>query len=110
MKSVIQEDDKCYICRMAYGTEWHHIFGGPNRKHSEEDGLKVRLCRICHDAVHFDKDRSAPLNKALHKIGQEAYEENHTREEFMKRYGRNHLEGNIHFEDRKPADNREAQR
>lgn len=91
MKSIMQQDDKCYICRLAYGTEWHHIFGGPNRKHSEEDGLKVRLCRNCHDQAHFDRNMSALIQKALHIKGQEAYEREHTREEFMERYGRNHI-------------------
>lgn len=91
MKSIVQTDDKCYLCHTAFGSDTHHIFGGANRRKSDEDGLTVRLCRNCHDDVHFDKDTSAELMYRLHKDGQEAYERTHTRDEFMARYGRNYL-------------------
>lgn len=92
MKSILQVDDKCFLCGKAFGTETHHIFGGPNRRLSDADGLTVRLCRYCHDMVHFDAELSYPLNKALHEAGQRAYEHaGHTREEFLERYGRNYL-------------------
>lgn len=90
MRSVLQTDDRCYVCRMAVGTEEHHIFGASNRKHSEEDGLKVRLCRFCHEHVHFGKEGHKTL-RALQQAAQMKYEEKHSREEFMKRYGRNYL-------------------
>lgn len=102
MKSIIQIDDKCFYCHRAVGTEWHHIFGGnPGRRFSEADGEKVLLCRKCHDDLHFDKDRSAPMQKALHTLGQvkwEAYygqkleqEGKDPRKAFMERYGKNYL-------------------
>lgn len=92
MKSILQTDDKCFICGRAFGTETHHCFGGANRRFSEEDGLTVRLCRQCHDELHFDPDLSYPLQKAMHEKGQEAYEKaGHTREEFLERYGKNYL-------------------
>lgn len=90
----------CFLCsRYAY-TERHHIFGGANRKHSEEDGLVVDLCHSCHNAppngVHFNKANMTMLRV----MGQQRYEmarmeEGMTAEEaheaFMKRYGRNYL-------------------
>ena len=91
MKSIIQTDDKCYICRKAFGTDTHHIFGAADRWKSEADGLTVRLCRRCHDDVHFSKDKSKDLMDRLHREGQKAYEQTHTREEWMIRYGRNYL-------------------
>ena len=92
MKSIMQQDDKCFVCGKAFGSDTHHIFGGPNRRLSEEDGLTVRLCRQCHDDVHFDAELSYPMQLALKQKGQEAYENaGHTREEFVKRYGRNYL-------------------
>lgn len=92
MKSILQENERCYICHEAVGTEWHHIFPGrPNRRHSEEDGLKVLLCWNCHWKVHCDSQDSGRLMLKLKKEGQEAYEKTHTREEFMKRYGRSWL-------------------
>lgn len=53
----------CYLC-VTLHDNWnehrildeHHIFGGPNRKNSEEYGLKVYLCHDHHiygpEAVH----------------------------------------------------------
>lgn len=91
MKSIMQgESDRCYMCGRP-GTEWHHVFGAANRRFFEEDGLKVRLCRYCNDMTHFDPDESYRRQEFLHEEGQRAYEQSHTREEFMQRYGRNYL-------------------
>ena len=78
-----------------------HVFGGANRKLSEQDGLVVDLCHACHneppDGVHFNKEKM----DWLHKWGQDTWElrkmiEDHvTRDEarkaFMQRYGKNYL-------------------
>lgn len=81
----------CFEClRKMPHLDVHHIFGGPNRSRSDEDGLTVYLCRECHNALHHSKDSGA-MQYRYHRIGQEAYERTHTREEFMERYGRNYL-------------------
>ncbi len=70
--------------------EKHHIFGGANRKLSEQDGLYVMLCRSCHTGnrgVHFNKE----LMQSLHEKGEEAYLKDHTLEDFRTRYGKNYL-------------------
>ena len=90
----------CYRCAKYGQTERHHIFGGANRRLSEEDGLWVYLCRECHNippnGVHFNKDNMT----WLHRVGQTAYEvemikqdvsPEEAREMFMRRYGRNYL-------------------
>ena len=92
MKSVIQQDyDRCYECGSVYGLEEHHCFGASNRKWSEKYGLKVRLCHYCHNeppmGVHHNK---AQMDK-YHRIAQEAFERTHSREEFMRIFGRNYL-------------------
>ena len=90
MQSIIHEGNECFICHRRDCLEWHHIFGAYNRNHSEEDGLKVRLCHYCHNekgGVHYDKN----LMQAMHELGQKKYEETHTRKEFMERYGKNYL-------------------
>lgn len=85
MKSIMQVDDKCYACGCAYGSDWHHIYpGNPNRKHSEEWGLKVRLCRPCHEEIHC---KNSKRMKELQKAGQAKFEETHTREEFRAIFG-----------------------
>ena len=92
MKSILQQDERCYLCKMAIGTQTHHCLpGNPNRKHSEQDGLTVRLCAQCHWKVHFDSQDDGRSMLKLKKDAQEAYEKTHTREEFMKRYGRSWL-------------------
>lgn len=96
-----KERKPCFNCGRYCYTERHHVFGGANRKLSEQDGLVVDLCHACHneppDGVHFNKEKM----EWLHKWGQDTWElrkmiEDHvTRDEarkaFMKRYGRNYL-------------------
>ena len=54
-KSILQtefEQDYCYRCGRYAPTDWHHIFNSYNKKHSEEYGAMVRVCRNCHEAIH----------------------------------------------------------
>ena len=98
--SILQEKGSpCYLCmKMRPHYEWqkvvheHHIFGGSNRDKSEAEGLKVYLCLDHHingkEAVH----NNAGLMRELRQDGQRAFEKTHTREEFMKLFGKNYLE------------------
>lgn len=81
---MIGKDDRCFICGAMVELDTHHIFGGPNRKHADEDGLTVRLCRKCHNGVHKDIE----MKRILQRMGQNLYLVEHSREEFKKRYGR----------------------
>lgn len=102
MGSILDSDEegKCYMCGRYGATEKHHIFGGANRKLSEEDGLYIHLCHNCHneppDGVHFNRER----RRWLQRVGQQAYEISRWRkgcsleaahEGFVRRYGRNYL-------------------
>lgn len=107
MKSIIQDkkDRQCYICKNFLGDhsekrdlEEHHIFEGvANRKLSEKYGLKVYLCRHHHtgdingsrDAVHSKGDNDFDLK--LKQIAQVAFEQDHSRKDFMRAFGRNYL-------------------
>ena len=91
-RSIIQKNKECFFCGTTQNLQKHHIFGGSRRKFSEADGLYVWLCfrHHCSDdryAVHNNKD----MMQKLHEIGQKSYEEDHTRQEFMERYGKNYL-------------------
>lgn len=88
----------CYLCAKEEGnwnyqyTECHHVvFGGGGRTRSEENGLKVYLCRRHHkegkDAVHNCRATRERLCAYL----QEAYEQDHTREEWMNIAYKNYL-------------------
>lgn len=98
--SILQSrDGTCYLCmklskdyRIRPVVHEHHIYDGPNRKISEAEGLKVYLCLEHHvigpEAVHNNQQNM----RILQQDGQRAYERTHTREEFMKRIGRNYLD------------------
>lgn len=99
-KSIMHDKESrtCYLCMLLDGNHKkhivlhrHHIFGGPNRIHSEESGLTIYLCPEHHLygklAVHNCKETM----KLMHKLGQQAYEQEHTRQEFVKLFGKNYL-------------------
>lgn len=92
MKTILAtEKGTCYLCRHIGYTEAHHIFGGADRKKSEQYGLKVYLCPECHRNGTSAAHRDPKTAELLHKEGQEAFEQTHTREEFMRVFGKNYL-------------------
>lgn len=98
-KSILHEKDgTCYLCMELLGNytvypvvHEHHIFDGPNKPLAEEDGLKVYLC-IPHHIMHKESVHENIDNmRFLQRAGQKAYEQDHTRQQFMDRYKRNFL-------------------
>jgi len=91
MKSILQDEKECFICGKPYGLHKHHIFGGPNRKHSENNGLWIWLCPPHHNmsdfGIHFDKE----LDLKVKKMAQEKFEENNDRSDFIEIFGRSWL-------------------
>ncbi len=97
--SIIQQrPGECFLCE-RFGTnpywtylERHHIFDGPNKKISEENGFTVQLCVWHHregpDAVH----NNAEMMRLMQRVAQRVYEETHSRKEFVDLIGRNYLE------------------
>lgn len=83
----------CALCGSKSKVATHEIFyGTANRKKSIEDGLVVNLCGDHHNlssnGVHFNKE----LDLELKQKAQKTYEEKlGSREDFIKRYGRNYL-------------------
>lgn len=97
--SILQDKNHtCYLCILLNGDHHkhrtlheHHIFGGPNRIHSEEEGLKVYLCPEHHLTGPAAVHRCQETQNVLHQIGQQEFEKTHTREEFRKIFGRSYL-------------------
>ena len=91
MKSILQTEKECFVCKTTYGLEEHHVIGGTaNRKQSEKYGLKVWLCHEHHrgnSGVHFNKE----LDLKIKKIAQSTFECEHTREEFRAIFGKSWL-------------------
>ena len=87
--SIITNDLKhCYICfeqgkKNVLKDDLHEIYGGSNRKRSIENGFVVPLCRKHH------QDKT--ILNWLKKFAQLEFEENHTREEFIKIFGKSHI-------------------
>lgn len=91
MKSILQDEKRCFVTGREHGLHKHHIYQGFNRKHSEEHGFYVWLVPEYHNmsnkGVHFDKD----FDTYLKKLCQAEFEKTHTREEFMEIIGRSYL-------------------
>lgn len=101
--SILQrKDGRCYLCELLNNDRRtkqilheHHIFGGPNRIHSEAEGLKVYLCLEHHTAGKEAVHNNAVNMEVLKREGQRAYEANHTREEFMRLFGKNYIDDEL---------------
>lgn len=100
MDSILQRRKECYLCRLWFNRsevkhlECHHIFGGVGRrKLSEQYGLKVWLCHKHHNEPPFGAHFSAATMGVLERAGQTAFERSgHSREEFMRKFGKNYLD------------------
>lgn len=74
----------CALCGSPY-PQLHHIFEGRNRKNSTKYGMIVPLCREHHQWVHKTN------YKGFKEKAQKEFEKTHSREEFIKIFGRNYL-------------------
>ena len=94
MKSIIDNSNSCYICGKTADLEVHHcIFGTGKRKKADEDGLTVKLCHTCHQAIHSPTNNfDRTIQESLKKVAQRRWEDKYgSRADFVKRYGRNYL-------------------
>lgn len=82
MKSILQEERECWVCRSPYVEEHHVFYGTANRTLSEEYGLKVYLCHEHHtgkSGVHFNPRLDAKLKGIAEKRFHEEYPYNFRR-------------------------------
>lgn len=91
MYSVFTDDlEHCIETGSSY-VERHHIFpGNPNRNHADEDGYVIPLTPELHrgvDGIHSNNE----FDLKWRRKAQRHYEQAHTREEFIKRYGKSYL-------------------
>lgn len=91
-KSIIQREKYCRLCGGLRDLEEHHVFGGPNRKRSDADGLTIWLCREHHTGdrgVHFNRELDLHYKKEAERIWIKL--KGKTIEDFRQRYGKNYL-------------------
>ena len=91
-KSIISNERECYICHTQRDLQRHHIFGGPNRRRSDDDGLWIYLC-VDHHTGNHGVHRDFGLALEIKQMGERAWIERYgkTREEFIRDYGKNFL-------------------
>jgi len=82
----------CELCGREGQTNIHHVyFGTANRKLSDKWGMVAMLCPDCHQngprAVHHCRETDLILKRRY----QAKFEEEHTREEFRKIFGKSWL-------------------
>lgn len=88
-KEVYQEiykkyNGQCVMCG-SNQIHMHHIYAGNNRKNSTKYGMIVPLCYRHHEWVHKTNYRK------FKEDAQREFEETHSREEFIKIFGRSYL-------------------
>jgi hypothetical protein len=94
MKSILQSDKECFLCGSQNWLEEHHVFGGnPNRKLSEQHGLKVWLCHNCHNEPPNGVHHNAKTNQRLKADAQRAAMIWHgwDKDTFRRIFGKNYL-------------------
>lgn len=84
---------ECPICHRWLPLERHHIFGGANRRKSEQYGLVIGLCHWCHNEPPHGAHHNAQTALALHQYGQRKWmeEQGKTIDDFRREFGRNYL-------------------
>lgn len=91
MNSILQDKKECFITHRTYSLHKHHIYGGANRRISEEHGFYIWLVPELHNmsdkGIHFNKD----FDLRIKRLCQIEYEKTHSRDEFMQLIGRNYL-------------------
>ena len=87
--SIITDDLKhCYIyaergIKGVSKDDLHEVYGGSNRKRSIEKWTSSSLCRKCH--------QDTTILQWLRRFVQLEYEENHSRDDFIKLIGKSYL-------------------
>lgn len=92
LHSVFTDDmDHCMYTGMA-PVERHHIFGGANKKRSEQYGFIAPLRPDLHPNGVFAGQSAKAVDTALKTKAQTYYEEHYgTREDFIKEFGKSYL-------------------
>lgn len=92
MKSILQSEKVCFLTGATDGLHLHHIFGGRNRKVSDENGFTVYLRWDYHVGTDYCVHKNHVLDEMLKQACQLKYEQVHSRDEFVKLIGKNYLD------------------
>lgn len=92
LKSILGDQDTCYICNRSGYLEEHHVFNASNKKHSDTYGLTVMLCHDCHRGTNGIHGKNGhELNLKLKVQFQRIFEKLHSHEVFMSIFRKSYL-------------------
>ena len=92
-ESILSNEKKCYLTGRTDNLEQHHVFFGPNRKHSDKYGCWVWLTAEMHRGTHGVHGREGhELDLELKRACQIAFERVYGHEFFMQVFGKNYKE------------------
>lgn len=94
MESIVQDlaQERCFVCGSMRELELHHIMHGTaNRRLATRNELTCWLCRTHHTGRFGVHTANPDLDKRLKQEAQTAFERTHTRQEWMKIFGKNYL-------------------
>jgi len=89
--SILQSEKECYITRRTDELQRHHIFFGSNRSKSKKCGCWVWLRPDWHTG-DYGPHHNRELDLLLKRACQKKFEETHTREDFVRIFGKNWLD------------------
>ena len=94
MKSIIDNNKRCYVCGLKNNIHLHHIIFGKNRKKADEDGLTIYLCYQHHEGTKGVHGKDGhELDLKLKKLAEEMWliYYNKNVDDFIKRYGKSYI-------------------
>jgi hypothetical protein len=84
-------NDCCIVCGMP-NAELHEVFhGNGNRQNSIKYGMQVRLCEEHHRTGEMSAHRNREFDLQLKQKYQAIFEKSHSREEFVRIFGKSYL-------------------
>ena len=94
MKSILQTERECALCRTTLNLHRHHVFFGRGlRSQSEKYGLTVYLCAKHHNMSDYSVHMNHSLDNGLKQWAQEKAMKhyNWTEDDFRQRFIRSYL-------------------
>ena len=90
--SIMQSEKKCFQTGRTDNLHCHHIYFAANRKVSDDNGFWVWLTGEWHNQdSRIDVHSNYVFDEFLKRKCQEKFEEDHSRDEFMKLIGTNYI-------------------
>lgn len=87
-KSIMQDEEKCFLTGCEGHLDRHHCFHGPRRKAAEKYGCWIWLRRDLHRELH---EQNKELDRMIQRACQERFEELYSHEKFMAVFGKSYL-------------------